>query len=47
MNSDLRKTHDRRRKQRQSVMRWLPRGVRPPRNKRRLIDLLAENGVLR
>lgn len=46
---DLRKTNDRhtRKHKRTPLICWLPRGVRPARNRRRLIDLLVENGVLR
>ena len=49
MNSDLQKTRSRypRTHRRTPIRSWLPRGVRPARNRRRLIDLLVENGVLR
>lgn len=48
-NSDLHKTNNRypRQHRRTPIRCWLPRGVRPARNRRRLIDLLVENGVLR
>lgn len=49
MNSDLHKARSRypRKHRRTPIRCWLPRGVRPERNKRRLIDLLVEGGTLR
>ena len=49
MNSDLQKTRSRypRTHRRTPIRCWLPRGVRPARNRRRLIDLLVEGGCLR
>lgn len=44
---DLRKTNDRRKHRRTPIRCWLPRGVRPARNRRRLIDLLVEDRALR